>query len=150
MPNSPSAPTVETLPSIIEDFKRTIGYCGNLVIAGPHHRYKFVDDLTKEVQFPHADEPGCYVFFTEMEGQRGKVLYVGKGSRYMGQRIWAPFGRQKRNGEIEPFPDAKPWVKEHRPGVYAVAVPKEHWWLAMALEGYLIETFTPPENKRLR
>jgi hypothetical protein len=144
-------PTIVALPELIEEFQREIGYTRQLSIAGPHYRYGFAHDLGAEVQFPHACEPGCYVFFSNHDSsQKGRVLYVGKGSRTMGHRIWAPFGRQRKNGELDPFPNAKAWVKEHKPGVYAVAVPQNHWWLAMALEGFLIERFKPPENKRAR
>jgi hypothetical protein len=118
-------PIIDDLAEIVEEFRREIGYKCELRMMGPHHRYKYVNDPTLEVQFPHANEPGCYVFFADKDR---RVLYVGKGSRYMGGRIWAPFGRQKRDGEVEPFPNAKPWVKEHKPGVWAIAVRQDHWW----------------------
>lgn len=140
------ARTIADLPGLVEQFCQQICYPHKLDIKGPHFRYSYEADPSKEVQFPHAEEPGCYVF----ANADGKILYVGKGSRHMGQRIWAPFGRQRRDGELDLFPDALPWVKEHKPGVWAVAVPRDHWWLAMALEGFLIETINPPENKRKR
>ena len=129
----------------VADFCRAIGYPSDRISSkGPHYRYDYADDPEKsEVQFPHAEEPGCYVFANDS----GEILYVGKGSRYMGSRIWAPFGRQGKDGEVQAFPDAKPWVMEHRPGVWAIAVPKEHWWLAAAFEGFLIERFKPPDRK---
>jgi hypothetical protein len=138
-------PTIDDLSRLVDQFKTEIGYTRNLPIKGPHHRYDFVDDPAKEPRYPHAGEPGCYVFFNS----EGAVLYVGRSARDegMGDRIWDPFGRRRKDGENDPFPVAKPWVKLHKPGVWAVAVPKEHWWLAMALEGFLIEEFDPPENK---
>jgi hypothetical protein len=61
----------------VADFCRAIGYPSDRISSkGPHYRYDYADDPEKsEVQFPHAEEPGCYVFANDS----GEILYVGKG-----------------------------------------------------------------------
>lgn len=135
---------INRLPDTVSEFCRAISYPRDLAdnIKGPHDRYAWVGKLG-EPQLPHADEPGCYVF----ADAQGNILYVGKSSRRegMGDRIWEKWGRQARTGEAVPFPDAKAWVM---PGVSvrAVAVPRDHWFLAPALEAFLIDRLGPSMN----
>jgi hypothetical protein len=135
------------LAQAADKFCKAIGFNSQrLAIEGPHYRYDFSENRGLEGTFPHAGRAGCYIFANDA----GDILYVGKGSRHMGNRIWEPFGRQGNASEEELLPEAREWVKRHRPGVWAIAVPDEHWWLAMALEGFLIEELLPSQNKRLR
>ncbi|HEY2837844.1 MAG TPA: hypothetical protein VGJ26_01755 [Pirellulales bacterium] len=137
----------QKLAEAVSEFCGAIGYPAvRLAIDGPHYRYDFVERRGDEPQYPHSDNAGCYVFADDS----GKILYVGKGSRHIGSRIAAPFGRWKRDGESEPFPDAAQWIKDNKPGVWVIAFPDEHWWLASALESFMIEKFDPPVNKRDR
>lgn len=132
------------LESAIDRFKEAIGYRGTFSISEPYYPY---EDPDGDQRYPWPDDAGCYVY----ANGAGSILYVGKGSRYMGTRIWAPIGRRGKPEE-EVYPNAKEWMKNHAPhvGVWAIKVPAEHWWLATALEGYLIETLNPSENKRKR
>jgi hypothetical protein len=75
----------------------------------------------------------------------GKTQYVGKASRYLGNRIWWHIGRKRKSGETEACPDAEQFVKDNQPdvAVWAIALPDCHWWLALALEGFLTEKLLP-------
>ena len=133
------------LESSVADFKQELGYSGHLEIADPYYAY---DDLAGTQSYPFAERAGCYVFAS----RDGNILYVGKGSRHIGRRIWVPFGRVAKAGETDAFPNAKTWIKQNAPnvGVWAIAVPDNHWWLATALEGFLIQELKPSENLRVR
>jgi hypothetical protein len=144
------------LESAIAEFKLQIGYTESIEVSDPHYRFQFVSNPRGETQFPCAEKPGCYAFFSTKPAPAGHVLYVGKGSRYMGNRMWNPFGRWRKIDEKLPlpFPNAEQWIIDHQPGFVAITVPEKHWWLAMALEGFLIEHFKnagePLVNKRFR
>jgi len=139
------------LEAATQDFCKAIGYPnGRFIIKGALYRYDHIKEPKKEPVLLACERAGCYI----LANDAGQILYVGKGSRHMGNRIWDPFGRRGRDGEADPFPDAKAWVKEDKPGVWAICVPEEHWWLAMALEFFLIERVKnsgePLKNKLLR
>jgi hypothetical protein len=128
------------LQNWVDQFVKTIGYdhapgYQRPVVSTPCYPY---DSGTK--QYPNADEPGCYVF----TNGDGKVLYVGKGSRCMGTRMWAHTGRRGRPGE-EPYPNAVQWAKDNQSGlaVWAIPFPDSHWWVSLALEGFLTENLRP-------
>lgn len=137
------------LSQLVFEFKSEVGYPGELNIGGPHEPYK---DPMRRVQFPYANEPGCYLFVTDAASSGIEtVVYVGKGSRDIGGRIWSHLGRRARRGESELFPDAESWVKKLRPRLWSIALMnKKHWYLAAALEGFLIEQLRPLENKNKR
>ena len=132
------------LQEAITEFAKAIGYNRPLTVSDPYYPY---DNPNGDKQYPNADDPGCYVF----ANGSGKVLYIGKSARYMGNRIWVHVGRKQKVNEQEIFPDAESWVKENQPdiGVWSIAVLDEHWWLASALEGYLSEKFLPERSRQV-
>jgi hypothetical protein len=130
------------LQDAVKEFCGILGYNGTITVSDPYYPY----EAPKEWSFPFPDEPGSYVF----ANAEGHKAYIGKGSRYMGNRIWAHIGRKKKEGELETYPDAEDFVKNNQPdiGVWAIAVPRVHWWLATALEGFLTEKFRPDIKRR--
>jgi hypothetical protein len=149
-----SAGVKAKLEECIAAFKREIGYAGAIEVSDPHYRFRFLANRKDEPHWPGADEPGCYVFFSTKPAPGCQILYVGKGSRFMGTRIWSYFGRWDMAGGPTPFPDAVDWVIAHEPGFVAITVPPSHWWLAPALESFLIDCLKakgePLRNKRDR
>ena len=118
-----------------------LGYSGTFAVEGPYYPY---DNLAASLSFPCSGHPGCYVF---ADGA-GDIKYVGKGSRFMGNRIGAHIGRLDPVGS-DPYPECEPWMKGCRDiGVWAIAVPDAHWWLAPALEGYITEHQWPDRPRR--
>ena len=119
-------------------FVKEIGYKQDLKVSEP---YQLINDSgeVNTTQYPSADSPGVYIFCSS-EG----CLYIGKSSRYMGNRIWSHIGRSKRPNENE-FPNAEEWIKASLPnvGIFTIPFSNEHWWLAPALEGYLTERLKP-------
>ena len=134
-----------TLQSEVDNFVAIIGYRRQLTVSAPYYPY---DDPDRKEKYPDYDKPGCYVY---ADGT-GKVKYVGKANRYLGNRIWPHIGRCRMPGETgEVFPCSKPWVKDHQPdiAVWTIAVPDEHWWLAAALEGFLTERLLPNKSRQI-
>ncbi len=139
----PQTDTRAKLQGLVDQFVATIGYSQApdyhpLVVSLPYCPY---DDLEGRLSYPDPNEPGCYVFTSG----NGTPLYVGKASRYLGNRIWSHIGRRPKSGETEAYPDAEKFVKDNQPdiAVWAIAVPDAHWWLAPALEGFLTEKLRP-------
>lgn len=133
------------LQDLVDRFVNMIGYTRQLVVSEPYYPY---DDIGGEEQYPHSGYPGCYVFATG----DGRAKYVGKASRYLGNRIWAHIGRMgkpEKDGEL--YPNAEDWLKENQPhvGVWTVPIPDEHWWLASALEGFLTEALLPGKSRKI-
>lgn len=131
----------EKLQQFVNEFVTTIGYDkapsgGQLIVTKPCYPY----DLSPE-SYENCGLPGCYVFTCG----EGKPLYVGKASRYLGNRMWAHTGRRNKGEEIDVFPTATTWAKQNSPDLtlYSVSIPDEHWWLALALEGFLTEKLLP-------
>lgn len=130
------------LEALVVEFVNAIGYRGSLSVSPAYYPY---DDATRQIQYPNADYPGCYVF---VSGD-GQVKYIGKAARYLGNRIWAHLGRTARVGESETYPNGEHWLQEFGPNiaVHSIAVPEQHWWLALALEGFLTEQLLPEKRR---
>ena len=129
----------------VDSFTKTIGYGEKLLVSDPYYPY---DDPDGTQQYPTPDEPGCYIYATG----NGDVLYVGRASRYLGSRIWAHIGRRKKTNEDgQLYPCAEEWLKQNQPNiaVWCIAVPCGHWWLALALEGFLSEVLLPSRSRQI-
>ena len=125
------------LERIITDFKNELTYNKKIIISEAFYPYR-------DKKYPiNSYSPGCYIYL----GKENKVLYVGGANRHIGRRVWAHLG--KDGGQKEPYPDARDWIKEDQPDItiYMISVPDNHWWLAKALEGFLVECLQP-ERKR--
>jgi hypothetical protein len=130
----------------VDQFVATIGYPRKLLVSAPYYPY---DDRNGVLQYPNSDQPGCYIYASAP----GKVYYVGKASRHLGNRIWSHIGRRRKLDEVgELYPNAENWLKKCQPdiGVWTVGVHPDHWWLASALESFLMEELRPAENLRER
>lgn len=121
----------------LEEFVRELGYGQQLKVSEPYLIYERINDTS---QYPNSDSPGVYLFCSPQN-----FLYIGKSSRYLGNRVWSHIGRKKRANEEEEYPNAEHWIKESKPHVALFTVPFEekHWWLAAALEGYLTDQLNP-------
>jgi hypothetical protein len=131
------------LQELVGKFADTIGYCHRFEISKPFYPYNTPNDAC-----PLTNDPGCYIYTDDA----GNPLYVGKASRYLGNRVWAHLGRFKRNDESgQLYPNADEWIQRNQPSVviWCVAVPQEHWWLAAALEGFLHEEFFPNRSRQI-
>jgi hypothetical protein len=133
------------LQSLVDKFVAAIGYPHHLGASPPYYPY---DDPEGMQQYPNSDVPGCYVF----AAGNGQVQYVGKASRYLGNRIWAHIGRGRgrdKGGEL--YPNADTWLRENQPdiAVWCVGLPDEHWWLAAALEGFMTEALLPGRPRQV-
>ncbi len=127
------------LEAEVTRFREAIGYTGAISVSTPYYPN---DDREGKVSYPSPDVPGCYVF----AAGNGDVKYIGKASRYLGNRVWAHIGRRNRNCDVlDTYPQCEPWLREHAPDVaiWAIALPDEHWFLAPALEGFLTESLLP-------
>ncbi|MEA2040418.1 MAG: hypothetical protein U9N82_11430 [Thermodesulfobacteriota bacterium] len=125
----------------LDEFVDELGYGRQLKVSGLYPLYDEFEQGTSDLeQYPGADSPGVYIFCSPQD-----FLYIGKSSRYMGNRIWAHIGRAKRENEKEEYPNAEEWIKESKPnvGVFTVSFADDHWWLSSALEGYLTEQLKP-------
>jgi len=126
------------LPYLLE-FREMIGYKKELPISEPYEPY--IEQNKK--QYPNADSPGVYIFYSESAG----LLYIGKCSTDLGFRIWSHL--QKPGKPSEPYPNAEKWVKDHqKENLKFVTIPfiREHYFLASALEEYLIDKCKPKAN----
>ncbi len=87
-------------------------------------------------QWPDAEKPGVYVFFSES----GDVEYVGKTScsQHLGRRIRHYF---------DAVGVPKNWQSERSTNFVVVALPREHAFEAGAIEEFLIQGLNPPRNK---
>ncbi|WP_353163064.1 hypothetical protein [Salinisphaera shabanensis] len=130
-----------SLDAQVAEFRRLCGYEGKIEVSDPYFPYK---QGSEAFEYPYAKSPGCYIFATG----DNTILYIGKASRRLGDRIWAHIGRAGRPHEDGKFPYAAAWLKNAEPcaRVYSISVPDTHWWLALALEGFLTERLL--ENKR--
>jgi hypothetical protein len=133
------------LQSLVDKFIAAIGYPRHLTVSPPYYPY---DDPEGTQQYPSSDSPGCYIY----AAGSGQVQYVGKASRYLGNRIWAHIRRRRKPGEGgDLYPDADSWLSDNEPniGVWCVELPDEHWWLAAALEGFMTEAFFPGKPRQV-
>ena len=129
----------------VDEFKAAIGYKKKIRISEGYYPY---DDLSGKNYPFNSREAGCYVY---AKGDK-RVIYIGKSNRYIGHRIWAHLGRKrKKDEEIDEYPNACTWIKENKPdiGVWAISVPSEHWWLSMALEGFLVSELQPERKRKI-
>ena len=130
------------LERLLAEFAEQSGYSN---LLKPSEAYFPHRDRVGEVQYPCADEPGCYVFF---DGCKAK--YVGKAARCLGDRIWAHIGRLGKEGEAS-FPNADTWFNSSTCEIAVISIPvqDEHWWIALALEGFLVEQFFPEKGRKV-
>ena len=121
----------------VDEFIEELGYRRQLRVSEPYRPYH---EIETQSPCPHSDSPGVYIFCSTLG-----ALYIGKSSRYMGNRIWYHFGRLKLENEQEEYPNAENWIKSSKPDLelFTIPVPEQHWWLASALEGYLTEKLRP-------
>ena len=96
------------LETLVRSFAAECGYEKPIVVSGAYHVY---EEGSEDVEYPYANEPGCYVFVAN----RKQVLYVGKGSRTVGGRIWSHIGRSGKGRVNARFPNAEQWLKEAQP-----------------------------------
>jgi len=126
----------------VDEFRNILGFKEDLKVSDPFCQYDFPDGGEPCM---NSGDPGCYVF-TSGEGE---VLYIGKASRFIGNRVWSHIGRISKKGEDGAYPVAEAWVKEHSPdiAVWSIPVPKESWWLCLSLEGFLNEYYFPKKPR---
>jgi excinuclease UvrABC nuclease subunit len=127
----------------LTEFQMKIAYKSKLLVDGPYFPYQKFRDNSREIEScPNSDSPGVYLFCSG----EGNFLYIGECLGKLGNRVWAHIGK---SGEAnDPYPNAKSWIKESKPdiAIYTIALPEDHWFLAPALEKYLIKTLKPENN----
>jgi hypothetical protein len=105
-------------------------------------------DFNSEI--PNHDRRGCYALFRE-----GDIVYVGIGiGNSFGIYIGHGLGdRLKRYWEVNKEKDAlkryKPkgeWIDKGITSILTIGFPNEHYYVAAALEIYLIEKLQPVYN----
>lgn len=88
----------------------------------------------------YKDEAGVYIFISG----NGEPIYVGKCEEKLGDRIWRYLGSHP-SGKIqsEPPQDAVGWVRKEGSdiSIITIRVPKSIYWLAPAIEGFLIDKY---------
>jgi len=129
----------DKIQGYLNKFVDELCYGRQLNVSSLYPLYDDVGQEASDLQYPGSDSPGVYIFCSPQD-----ILYIGKSSRHIGNRIWAHIGRSKRKNEEE-YPNAEEWIKESKPdvGVFTVSFADDHWWLAPALEGYLTEQLKP-------
>lgn len=135
----------QKLAIAVSEFKTAIGYNNEIRISEAYYPY---DDLNGKNYPSNSSEAGCYVY---AKGD-GKIVYIGSSKEYIGRRIWAHLGRKRnKDEENDEYPNACNRIRENKPdiGVWAISVPSEHWWLSMALEGFLISKFQPERKRKI-
>jgi hypothetical protein len=118
--------------------------------AGPAptwSRWEFVGAI------PGQDYQGVYALVSDTE-----VLYVGVGAgrnpgRYAGAGLGARLKRYFRlsPGQTVPISERRyepttPWPNAHYDSIHALALPKDLGYLALSLEGFLIDRLKPTLN----
>jgi hypothetical protein len=139
----------EMIQNEINNFKTITGYKQPLEISSPYLPY--VEHKKAEGKArgndaiepcEYSDQPGVYIFCA---GER-EILYVGKCSGGLGNRVWAHLGKA---GDVEnPFPNAAKWIKSNQPNIvfFTVGLKEGHWFMAPALEEFLIFKLKPTVN----
>jgi len=125
---------------IVDEFATLISYPTKLQISEPYYIYKeYREGYNEMKECPNSDFPGVYIFLAG-----NKIFYIGMSTGYMGNRIWSHIGRLgKKSKSEDEYPNAEEWIKEHKPDIYCVTVPfpLDKFWLAPALEVFLIDKF---------
>jgi len=130
-------------------FKKDVGYKEELIVSEAYEPYiekqgKLEPNLK---QYPNSDLPGVYIFYSESTG----FLYIGKCSNNLGFRIGAHIGKPGDKAAPEyPYPYAESWIIENKNDLKVITIPlkREHFFLAPALETYMIWKLKPPYNAR--
>jgi hypothetical protein len=86
---------------------------------------------------PNCDRVGCYALFSDDE-----LIYVGVSEDTIARRTsdytrMAPGGRSS-DVTIRPYEPTLHWKSRGMNGIHAIGLPDEYFYLAPALESYLI------------
>jgi len=144
----------EEIQALLCDFKELINYPERLEVSEPY--FPYLDHQEKQGKShgkgavslkEYSDNPGVYIFCTSKKEK--PYLYIGKSSTAIGYRVWKHIGKVGKTDD--PFPDAAFWIKKHDGdddiAVFTIGFKSEHWFMAAALEEFLIKKRGPTYNK---
>jgi len=103
--------------------------------------YNTIDDYKKKKSWESADRPGVYAFYSDSEN----LQYIGT-SVLLGGRLGHYFKYSKIDGSGE---SKNPNSKDTK-WVVTIGFEKDYWFLACALEQYLISKLNPERNKYIK
>ena len=122
--------SLQEIKNALAEFHKYLPLLPNLYPEGP---WNIPSDWDKK-SFPNAELPGVYFFLNAA----GNLIYIGKASAGLGQRLGNGYIGQ--GGKIK-----DPKVAEASQ-LYTIALPKELFFIAPALEEFLIFKLDPKGN----
>lgn len=129
---------LKELQDRIETFKEITGIKVELEVSGA---YKMLTDYPEKI-YPNSGNPGVYIFSCD-----DKILYIGHSKRFMGNRISSHLVKSEKEKPKLYFEDQD---KESDTGdnleLHTIPFIDKLWYLAPALEGYLIENYRSEHN----
>jgi hypothetical protein len=122
---------LQDIKHVLVEFEKLVPLLSNLHPVGP---WLIPDDWDKNISFPNAELPGVYLFLNST----GNIIYIGKASKGLGQRIGNGYIGQ--GGVIK-----DPKISEASQ-LYTIALPMRLFFMAPALEEFLIDKLDPKGN----
>jgi len=137
---------IEDIKTKLEEFKKIVPSFQFTPSRRVYPYKEYKDDPNKYFfeKWPNADEPGVYVFISSANK---KPLYVGKSEAYLGNRIYSHLGKIDKDDK-KLFPHAEEWAKANIEELCFITIPIQPFWLAPALESFLIHELKPEYNKQ--
>jgi GIY-YIG catalytic domain len=123
--------TLQEIKNALDDFLKYVPALSQLSPEGP---WFMPIDWDKKVSFPNAELPGVYFF----QNNEGNLIYIGKASNGLGERIGSGYIGQGGKIKDSKIADASQ--------LYTIGLPKDLFFIAPAIEEFLIFKLDPKGN----